>query len=336
MPQSDPDPALPGRAGGRRFPLPPDPGKRSPSRLVLFLPFCLLLLDSGCLQRRAQSPESREASSSSLRITCTDGIGRSLELPSHPQRIISLAPSVTEVLYLLGADDRLIGVCSHCDWPEDVRNKPRIGTLLSPNYEAIIAARPDLVIGSTAGNDRTATLKLADFGLPLFVTAPRSVASIYDTVRAIGRITDCNQRGEELVERMKARIGRIEDRVRGLPPVRAFFITWFDPLLAPGRQTFENDVLRLANVLSISGDVDEFYPRYSLEQVIARDPDVILTVEHEGSPLPNLRKLAGWKDLRAVRTGRVYVLTEAFQHPSPRFIDGLEQLAAKLYTERFP
>lgn len=334
MLQPDPDLTPKERARGYRLPLQHEAGKRL-SGLVLFPLLCLLLISSNC-QRAVQSTESGQASAGSLRVTCTDGIGRNVELPTHPQRIISLAPSVTEVLYLLGADDRLIGVCSHCNWPEDVRNKPRIGTLLSPNYETIIAARPDLIVGSTAGNDRAATLKLADFGLPLFVTAPRSVASIYDTVRAIGRITDCNQRGEELVRKMKARIGRIEDRVRDLPPVRAFFITWFDPLLAPGRRTFENDVLQLANVVSISGDVEEFYPRYSLEQVIAQDPDVLLTVEHEGNPLPDLRRLAGWKDLRPVRTGRIYVLPEAFQHPSPRFIDGLEQLAAKLYPERFP
>ena len=117
--------------------------------------------------------------------------------------------------------------------------------------------------------------------------------------------------------------------------MHAFFITWFDPLLAPGRKTFENDVLSLANIQSISASSDEFYPRYSLEQVVAQNPEVILTVAHPGNPLPDLRQMAGWRTLEAVRQGRIYILSEVLQHPSPRFVDGVEELASKVYPERF-
>ena len=102
---------------------------------------------------------------------------------------------------------------------------------------------------------------------------------------------------------MKERLDKVKLRIAGLPPVRAFFITWFDPLLAPGKNTFENDVLRLAGVISITADIPQYYPRYSLEQVLVKDPDVILTVEHKGNPIPDLRKIAGWQDLRAVQAG---------------------------------
>jgi iron complex transport system substrate-binding protein len=268
-------------------------------------------------------------------ITYTDGIGRRVALPRHPMRIISLAPSVTEVVFLLGADDRLIGVTTHCDWPEEARRKPKIGTLLNPNYENILAARPDLVIASTAGNDRTTVLKLAELGVPVFVTAPRSVEGIFEATLEIGRITDRAVEGERLVAAMKGRLEEVRRRLAGLPPTRAFFITWFDPLLAPGRKTFENDVLRLADTNSISEASNEFYSRYSLEQVVAQNPDVILTVAHEGKPLPDLRHLAGWKTLNAVKQGRVYFLNEVLQHPSPRFVDGVEELARKLHPERF-
>ncbi len=268
-------------------------------------------------------------------VPYTDGIGRRVIIPGHPKRIISLAPSVTEVIYLLGADDRLVGVTTHCDWPESVRTKPRIGDLINPNYELILAAMPDLVIASTAGNDRSAVMKLADLGLPVYVTAPRSVEKIFETVAAIGRISDRAAQGQTLVSRMRERLDEIKRRLEGLPPLRAFFITWFDPLLAPGKDTFENDLLLLVGVESISAGSDQFYPRYSLEQVLARDPDVIITVSHEGSPLPDLRRLAGWQRLSAVRNGRIYILSEVFQHPSPRFVDGVEELARKLHPERF-
>lgn len=291
---------------------------------------------SGCDNRRSSSPPDKSTQGPNTgKYVVRDGIDRQVELRRHPRRIISLAPSVTEVIYMVEADDRLIGVTNQCDWPADVANKPRIGDLLSPNYELILASRPDLIIASTAGNDRAAVLKLAELGLPVIVTAPRSVEKIFETVKLIGQVTDSAARADKLVTQMKIRLEEVKRRLNGLPPIRAFFITWFDPLLAPGKNTFETDVLRQAGVMSITADIDEFYPRYSLEQVLAQDPEVILTVEHKGNPLPDLKRLAGWRRLGAVRNGRVYVLPEEFQHPSPRCIDGVVELARKLHPELF-
>ncbi len=224
---------------------------------------------------------------------------------------------------------------THCDWPEDAKTKPKIGNLLNPNYEVILAAKPDLVIATTAGNDRAAVLKLAGLGLPVFVTAPRSVEKIFETVLDAGRITDRAREAEQLVSNMRERLDEVRRRLAGLPPTRAFFMTWFDPLLAPGKNTFENDVLRQAGVESITADIEEFYPRYSLEQILARDPEAILTVEHNTRSVADLKRIAGWNRLSAVRKGRVYVLSEVIQHPSPRFVDGVEELARKLHPERF-
>lgn len=306
--------------------------------LYLFIPSCagfVLLVLLVFHWRTAPAGVARLPGVYSGRASATDGLGRRVDLPLRPQRIISLAPSVTELLYLLGADDRLVGVTTHCDWPEDAKKKPKIGSLLNPNYETVLAARPDLVIASTAGNDRAAVEKLVQLGLPVYVTAPRSVQGIFETTAAIGRITGTSEAANHLIIQMKARLETIKRSLAGLPPTRAFFITWFDPLLAPGRRTFENDVLGLANVISISAASNEYYPRYSLEQVLAQNPDVILTVRHEGKPLPDLRKTAGWSSLTAVRENRVYILEEALQHPSPRFVDGVEDLARKLHPERF-
>jgi iron complex transport system substrate-binding protein len=293
----------------------------------------MLGLFAGC-SRQFPSSHAYDKGGSG-RVEYTDGLGRRVALPQRPVRIISLAPSVTEVVYLLKADDRLIGVTTHCDWPEDARSKPKIGTLLTPNYEAVLAARPDLIIASTAGNDRAAVYKLAELGLPVYVTAPRSVSGIFETTLAIGRITGCNEQAERLVADMRARLDEVRRRLAGLPPVRAFFITWFEPLLAPGRRTFENDVLGLAGVASISAASEEYYPRYSLEQILSQNPDVILTVTYPGNLLPDLESIAGWRELGAVKHHRVYVLSDVLQHPSPRFVDGVEELARTLHPERF-
>lgn len=301
---------------------------------LLFLLIVVCLTGSGC-SSRSEATRQKTIQKPTDPIQYTDGIGRQILLPKHPQRIISLAPNITETLYLLGAQDRLIGDTTQCSWPEGAKRKPKIGDLLNPNYEVILAAKPDLVIASTAGNDQNAVMKLAGLGVPVYVAAPRTVENIFQSVEDIGRITDCADRGFQLVAQMKERLQKIKLRINGLPPVRAFFITWLDPLLAPGKNTFENDVLSLVGVISITADIPQYYPRYSLEQILVKDPDVILTVKQEGNPIPDFKKIAGWRDLRAVRRGKVYVLTEYLQHPSPLFMGGVEELAQKLYPERF-
>ncbi len=298
----------------------------------LFVLACLTF--TGCLNQPAENRPGRIQRATDY-VEYTDGIGQKVSLPRHPRRIISLAPNVTEIIYLLGAQDRLIGNTIQCTWPEEAKNIPKIGTLLNPNYEVILAAKPDLVIASTAGNDQNAVMKLAGLGAPVYVAAPRDVQKIFKSVEDIARITGCADRGTELVAQMKQRLEKVKSRIQGLPPVRAFFITWLDPLLAPGKNTFENDVLSYAGVISITADIPQFYPRYSLEQIIVKNPDAIITVRQEGNPIPDFRKIAGWRDLWAVRMGKVFILTEYLQHPSPLFVDGVEELAQKLYPERF-
>jgi iron complex transport system substrate-binding protein len=294
----------------------------------------LCLAGAGCADRHPANPQNSVHKSADS-ITYIDGIGQKVDISKRPMRIISLAPNVTETLYLLGAQDRLIGNTTQCTWPEEAKHKLKIGDLINLNYEVILAAKPDLVIASTAGNDRAAVMKLAGLGIPVYVIAPRSVEKIFQCVEDMGRITDCAAQGLRLVTQMKERLDGVKRRVDGLPPVRAFFITWFDPLLTPGQATFENDVLRLAGVISITADIPQYYPRYSLEQLLVKDPDVILTIEHQGDPLPDFRKTSGWKNLKAVREGKVYFLSEYLQHPSPLFVDGLEDMAKKLHPERF-
>jgi iron complex transport system substrate-binding protein len=147
-------------------------------------------LESGCASR----PETQQQNANSApgnTVVYTDGIGSQVRIPKHPMRIISLAPNITETLYQLGAQDRLIGVTTQCHWPEAAKQKPKIGDLLNPNYEVILAAKPDLIIASTAGNDRAAVLRLVKLGLTVYVASPRTVERIFQSVREIGKITDC-------------------------------------------------------------------------------------------------------------------------------------------------
>jgi len=208
---------MPYAARSHRF---PDPGSNfSPNftssknrriRILLKSVFALSLLgltEFGCGNLPSVSRQDIHESTDTL--IYIDGIGRQVEIPKHPLRIISLAPNITETLYLLGAQDRLIGNTTQCNWPEDAKHKPKIGDLINPNYEVILAAEPDLIIASTAGNDQSAVMKLTGFGLPVYVAAPRSVAMIFQSVEDIGRITDCAAQGRKLVAQMNERLERI-------------------------------------------------------------------------------------------------------------------------------
>lgn len=309
----------------------------SPSTVRLLLSLAVIVAAGVCLAGCTGPHTGGEMDAGGAeRIDYRDGLNRVVRLPRHPVRIISLAPSVTETLFMVGAADRLIGVTLQCDWPEEARSKPRIGELLNPNFEAVLAARPDLVIASTAGNDRAAVLKLAGLGVPVFVTAPRNVEGIFKAVLDIGAITGCAARAAELAGSMRSRLERVKRRLAGVPPTKALYITWFDPLLVPGKNTFESDLLALVGVQSITSGIDEFYPRYSLEQVILNDPDTIISVVHQVNPIPDLARTAGWQTLRAVQAGRIILLSDVIQHPSPRFVDGVEELARKLHPELFP
>ncbi len=307
----------------------------SRARALILTSSLLCIFATACGGSPSPPAPQKDAAPSAEKLVYTDGIGRRVEIPARPERIISLAPDITETLYLLGAEDRIIGNTTQCHWPEAANHKPKIGDLLNPNYEVILAARPDLIIASTAGNDQSSVMKLTRLGLPVYVAAPRSVSKIMESVENIARITDCADEGRRLAAGMRERLNRIRSLTGGKRPVRAFFITWFDPLLAPGKATFENDVLRLVGVASITADIPQFYPRYSLEQVLVNDPDVILKATHEGNPFPDLKALPGWRDLRAVRQNRIYVVSEFLQHPSPLFVDGVEDLARQLHPECF-
>lgn len=264
-----------------------------------------------------------------------DGLGRTVRIVQRPQRIVSLAPNITEILFALQLDDQIVGVTSYCDYPAAALTRERVGDTLAPNLERIIARRPDLVIVSTSSQLEALTRQLDQLAIPVYVTSPRTIRDILTTIRQVGEITGQTARASELTREMETRIRRIENRVGMLPAVRVLYALQVNPLISAGRETFLNDLIRIAGGESISGREEAAYPQFSYETVIARAPEVILLPEQHGSAVIDESALRrSLATTPAVRNGRIVRINPDWaDRPGPRIVEALEQFAQALHPE---
>jgi iron complex transport system substrate-binding protein len=264
-----------------------------------------------------------------------DETGRRVNVPDVPDRIVSLAPSITEIVYALGLSNRLLGDTDYCDYPAEARSKPHVGAVSNPSLEKIVALRPDLVLGTAEGNRRETADQLERLGIPLYGLSAHTVDQTLRSIEDLGAILGCEARARRLAESLRARVESVEQKVRGRERPKVLFAVWIHPLITAGHDTFIADLIRRAGGASITDDFRTEWPRMSLEEVFRRDPDVILFPRTDGfSPgLGELSRLPGWKDLRAVREQRLYFVPETIMRPCPRLVDALEQVAAILHPE---
>ncbi|HKX28401.1 MAG TPA: cobalamin-binding protein [Blastocatellia bacterium] len=267
--------------------------------------------------------------------TFKDGIGRQVVVKHHPQRIISLAPSVTETLFALGLADRIVGVTTYCDYPEGAKAKEKIGDTLRPDLERILALKPDLVVITTASQLETMMHKLDQLAIPVYVTNPRTVHETVVAIRDLGEVTGAIKEGAEIADAMAARVNQIENLLKSGPRPRVFYVLQNDPLITAGRNTFINDLINLAGGQSISGEETADYPQFSRETVVARAPEVIVAPSSHGTQLVSEADLRrDFATTPAVQLNRiVYVEPDFVDRPGPRLTMGLEQLAKGLHPE---
>ncbi len=299
------------------------PFKRS---LVALFLAALLLLPASCARPQTTSarPEPRIA---------TDGLGRAVRIVPRPERIVSLAPNITEILFALGLEDRVAAVTTYCDYPEAARAKTKIGDTLRPDLERIVALKPDLVVMTTSSQLETLSRRLEEFGIPVYITNPRNVREVIASIRALGEATGTAPRAGEIAQEMEARLADVQRRVGHLPRPRTLYVLQTAPLITAGRNTFIHDLLRLAGGDSISGEETADYPQFSRETVLARAPEVIIAPASHGTE--SVREADLRKDFAAtpaVRTNRIVrVNPDWVDRPGPRIVEGLEQLVQGLH-----
>lgn len=266
----------------------------------------------------------------------TDSLGRELSLEGKPQRIVALAPSLTEIVFSLGLGDRLVGVTKFSSYPPEAEQKPKVGSYVNVNIEKIISLSPDLILGTVDGNQPEKVALLEQAGLPVFIVNPRTIREIIDTVATVGRLCGVSERATALADNLSSKVDEIVTRTESLPRPLVFLQINPKPIMSINRNTFLHDLIQLAGGRNMAADEPITYPRISIEEVIQRGPEVILvsSMERGGDFEAARQQWMRWPLIPAVRNNRVHLIdSDLMDRPAPRVIQGLEILARYIHPE---
>jgi len=267
-----------------------------------------------------------------------DQLGRRVSVPADPRRIVSLAPSITEIIFELGRADRLKGVTQFSDYPQEARNLPRVGSYVHLDAERIVALNPDLCIAVKDGNPKAVIAKLEKLNIPVYAVDPRDLGSVLSTVMEIGRLLDSEEKALEIVAGMNVRIERVKAVVaRAQEKPGVFFQIGISPIVSVGTGTFLHELIVMAGGKNLTaGPVP--YPRYSREQVLGLAPEIfIITSMARGEVFERVKaEWSKWPDMPAVKNGRILLVnSDLFDRASTRLVDGLELMARLIHPELF-
>jgi len=270
----------------------------------------------------------------------TDDVGREVKMPAEVNRIVTLAPNLTEIVYALGLADKLVGDTNECNNPPAAKSKPHVGEPQNPSLEAIVALHPDLVLATTAINRVETADALKRLGIAVYTSngEGQTVLGILDSIQRMADLMAAKAKGADLVAQMRRRLDELHARLEDRPMIHVLFVVWLDPLTTIGQSTFIADALRWAGAESIVLSKQN-WPQVSLEQVVRLQPEYLVFAgthgESRATELTELRARPVWRDLDAVRAGHVVNLSEKAIRPSPGLVDAIEQLAHDMHPEAF-
>ena len=277
-------------------------------------------------------------------VTVTDDLGRTVSVIGTPERIVSLSPSNTEILFALGLGDRVVGATKYCNYPplvKELKDNGKIevvGGYVDPDIERILTLHPDLVLAGQKHNNGAVSL-LDKEGIPTFVVDPNNLTSIIQSIEKIGKITGKEVESSELCSRMESRIKAVSDKVSSLPKTRILYIVWHDPVRTAGAGTFEDEIIEKAGGVNIFHDLSG-YAQVDPEAIAVRDPEVIIACSGMGTgadkPMQWAEKERGLNQTDARKNGRIYQAEgDLITRTGPRIVDGLEMFAKFIHPEAF-
>lgn len=254
-----------------------------------------------------------------------------------PMRLISLAPSTTEILFALGLDKEIVGVSSFCDYPDNAALREKIGDFSSPNKEKIVSLRPDYIF-CTGLEQAPVIEELRRLNLKVYVADPVNIHELLATINDIGNITGKTKEAHALIASIKNDIAQITARAARIPKkkkVTVFVEIWHDPLMTAGRGSFVDELITLAGGINVAGNTLRPYSNYNSEKVIRVNPQcIILTYMDKEPPLKLVESRYGWKNIAAVKNARVYSLQpEILLRPGPRVVIGMRELYKRFYPD---
>lgn len=299
--------------------------------VILILSLAAFLLQ-GC------GEPTKPVSGSGFPMQVTDNLGRVVTIKEAPQRIVSLAPAVTETLFALGLGEKVVGVTNYCDYPAEAGTKPKVGGFSTPSAELVVAAKPDLVLATSINANYVPQLESA--GLTVITIESLNLPQVLDNIRVIGRVTGTAEAANNLTADMQKRIDSITGKVSGLPDGQkpaVYFEIWPDPLTTGGAKSFVNSLITMAGGRNIAGDVEQDWVNLSPEMVLARDPQVAILCHH-GSSLQTVEEFKsrkGWEQVSAIRNNRIGLVSDenTVVRTGPRVVDGFEYMAKMIHPD---
>ncbi len=269
--------------------------------------------------------------------TFVDALGRKLFLAKAPSRVVSMAPNVTEILFALGLEEKVVAVTPFCDYPPEAQRKTHLGGM-NPSIEQILALKPDLVLVPQDFIQPDLLQQLDRVKIPTFVLQTAQLDDVLGQIQTIARLFDRSKAGDELAATIRQRIAVVKERTQSLSRPRVLYVLNTDPLQTVGPGSFIHQLIEAAGGVNIAADTAIAYPRFALEEVLARDPELIIfpVGTAEGVPDEDQQQWRRWSSLSAVKHNRLVLVPSVLvDRPGPRIVDGLELLAKAIHPEAF-
>lgn len=314
------------------------------SSKVILMFFILLILSmslAGCKGANTQSADSKSKEINGVfKVTITDDMGRTVSLQKEPKRIVSLAPSNTEIMFFLGLGNRVVADTTYCDYPEEAKHCTKVGGFNDPSLEKIVMLKPDLVLATDIHKEMIKGLEEA--GLNVIVLNSDTIAGIFDDIRLVGRVMGIEDKAIDMTKDLQDRVNAVTQKVLEVPEDQkpyVYYEMWYEPLMSVGRDNRIGQMIRMAGGVNITDDCIEEYPQISEEVIIEKNPDVMINSYGHGSNKVITSGIAarkGWSQISFVKNHKIYTIdADLLELPGPRIVEGLEKMAEVFHPELF-
>lgn len=309
-------------------------------RLLLWISIIIFTLSiAGCSQMQSsqssEKPISTPANDNVYPLAIKDSYGREINIESEPQKIISIAPNITEIIYAIGKSSKLIGRSEYCDYPEDVKKIASVGAIEEPSIEKIVELKPDLVLVSTHFK-KEVVQKLESMGIKIAAFyGDENFEGVYYTIEKVGTVLNAKDNANKLIEDMKAKVQNVADKVKDKPSPSVYYVLSYGKMgdFTAGKDTFIGKMIQMAGGKNAADDAEGW--SYSLEKLVEKNPEILICSKYFNSK-QGIESTNGYKDLAAVKNGKLYEIdNNMLDRQGPRLADGLIELAKIIHPEAF-
>lgn len=293
-----------------------------------FSVFLLLIIISSCSEQK-KSADNKQG------YSVKDDLNNQLYFKSIPKKVISLAPNLTEMIYALGVEDKLVGNTLYCSYPEAAKRITKVGDLISIDFEKIVSLKPDLIFITVEGNTKDNYQKLKDMGFKMFISNPRNFEGIKKTFSDMGKIFQASSKAENIIKDWDLRYKQVIQKKNNYPEQKAMFLVSLNPIMLAGKNTFINELMSAAGLNNIASSSPMNYPVFNREEILKYNPDYIILEQRFSNEINDLKKAyPEWKSVSAFkRNDIIFIDSNLYLTPGPRFIDALEDLFSKIHLQ---